>query len=62
MRIVVDRDLCDLHGQCVFSAPAVFRFDGAGKLEYLEEIENEQAATARTASSVCPTGAIEVLP
>ena len=34
MKVRVDRDLCDLHGQCVFAAPELFRFDDDGELQY----------------------------
>lgn len=60
MKIRVDRDVCDLHGQCVFTAPDVFRFDDAGELEYLEEVGEDAAPAVRRAASVCPTGAIEL--
>ena len=60
MKISVDRDVCDLHGQCVFTAPAIFSFDEAGELVYREEVGGDEEAKARDAASVCPTGAIEV--
>jgi ferredoxin len=62
MKIHVDRDICDLHGQCVLSAPDVFSFDDDGELQYLPEVSSELAARAEAAASVCPTGAIEIEP
>lgn len=62
MKIHVDRDICDLHGQCVLSAPDVFSFDDDGELQYLPEIDGELAARAEAAASICPTGAIEIEP
>jgi ferredoxin len=62
MRIIVDRDLCDLHGQCVLTAPEIFRFDDDGELRYLPEVNDEQAARAEAAASICPTAAIEIKP
>jgi ferredoxin len=62
MRIIVDRDLCDLHGQCVLTAPDIFRFDDDGELQYLPEVNPEQAALAESAASICPTAAIEIKP
>ena len=62
MKIVVDDDLCDLHGQCVFAAPAIFRMTDAGELEYESEIGDELADDARAAQSICPAAAIELLP
>jgi ferredoxin len=62
VRVLVDRAVCDLHGQCVFTAPALFRFDETGALEYTgTEIPPELEPTARSAASVCPTGAIQLL-
>jgi ferredoxin len=62
MRITVDRDVCDLHGQCVLTAPEIFRFDDDGELQYLPEVDDELGARAEAAASVCPTGAIEIRP
>ena len=41
MRITVDREICDLHGQCVFAAPELFRFRDDGELEHEEEAGEE---------------------
>ena len=60
MRIVVDRDLCDLHGQCVFAAPELFEFDDDGELTYKADVPPELEAKARAAASVCPAAAIEL--
>jgi ferredoxin len=62
MRIHVDREVCDLHGQCVLTAPEIFRFDDDGELDYLPEVGDDLAQKADAASSVCPTGAIELDP
>jgi len=61
-RIRVDRDVCDLHGQCTLTAPAIFSFDAAGELVYREEVAGDEEAKAHDAASVCPTGAIQVEP
>jgi ferredoxin len=58
----VDRDVCDLHGQCVLTAPEIFRFDDDGELQYLDEVGEELRAKAEAAASICPTGAIEIDP
>ena len=60
MQIRVDSEICDLHGQCVFTAPELFRFDDAGELEYQRDVPEALEAKARTAATVCPTGAIEL--
>ncbi len=62
MKIVVDTSACDLHGQCVFVAPELFRFDDAGELVWEPEAGAELEAKAEAARSVCPAGAIELVP
>ena len=37
MRITVDLNKCQDHGQCVFSAPSVFALDDQGKLSFRAE-------------------------
>jgi ferredoxin len=51
MRIHVDSELCDLHGQCVFAAPEIFSFDDAGELVYVAEVDDALAAKAQAAAS-----------
>jgi ferredoxin len=60
MKVHVEADICDLHGQCVFTAPEIFSFDEAGELVYVADVPDDLAAKARSAASVCPTGAIEL--
>jgi ferredoxin len=60
VKVRVDNEICDLHGQCVFAAPEIFSFDDNGELEYVTDIPDELAAKARAAAAVCPTGAIEL--
>jgi ferredoxin len=62
MKVSVDRSMCDLHGQCVFTAPELFRFDDEGELEYTADVPEELEPKARAAASVCPTAAIEIEP
>ena len=61
MQIRVDAEICDLHGQCVFTAPELFRFNDSGDLEYQQEVPEELRHKAATAATVCPTGAIELV-
>jgi ferredoxin len=60
MKIHVDLDMCDLHGQCVFAAPEIFSFDDAGELVYESEVDDRLAPKAQAAASVCPAAAIEL--
>jgi ferredoxin len=59
IRVVVDRDVCQDHGQCVFAAPQVFELDEEGKLVVLqEEVDESLRANVEEAAEVCPTQAI----
>ena len=59
IRVVVDRELCQDHGQCVFAAPQVFELDEEGKLVVLqEEVDESLRANVEEAADVCPTQAI----
>lgn len=62
MKVRVDEDMCDLHAQCVFAAPEVFRLNDAGELEYETEVSDDLADKLRSAQSLCPAAAIELLP
>ena len=62
MRIDVDLDLCELHGQCVAVAPDLFRFDDDGELEFTVDVPAGQEASAEEAAALCPTGAIALAP
>lgn len=61
MRVEIDLDLCQGHGQCAESAPKVFevRDDGFAYL-LVDEIPADQEANVRDAVSRCPTDAITI--
>jgi ferredoxin len=63
MRIAADRDLCIGAGNCVVRAPAVFDQDADdGLVELLlEEPDGSDAAAARDAVGLCPSGALRIL-
>jgi ferredoxin len=61
MRIKVDFDLCQGHGNCMGEAPDVFRVDDRGFLEILQEEPPEALRDAvEAAVKYCPTGAISL--
>ncbi len=69
MRITVDLDKCNDHGQCVFSAPAVFSLDEDGKLSFRREaagsyvsgeLDESLRDDVEEAADVCPLQAITV--
>lgn len=59
MKIKVDANLCELHGQCAFVAPELFRIDKQ-KLVYEERVPLPLEERARMAAKVCPQLAITV--
>ena len=61
MRINVDWDLCEAHGQCEFAAPEVFTINDEGDLEVLDETPDEsQRSHVEQAVRRCPTRALEI--
>ena len=60
MRIVVDVDKCQDHGQCVFAAPDIFRLDDEGHLSYVSDPDDALRDDAEEAADVCPLQAIRV--
>jgi ferredoxin len=61
IRVVVDRDVCQDHGQCVFAAPQVFELDEEGKLVVLQdEVDESLRDVVEEAADVCPVQAITI--
>ena len=70
MRVTVDLAKCQDHGQCVFSAPAVFALDDQGRLDFRneadgdsytsEELDESLRDDVEEAADACPLQAILV--
>jgi ferredoxin len=60
MRVVVDLNICQDHGQCVFAAPEVFHLDEAGKLGYVTDPDDALREAVEEAADVCPLQAIRI--
>ena len=61
IKVIVDRDLCQDHGQCVFAAPQVFELDEEGTLVVLqEEVGEDLRDNVEEAADVCPVQAITI--
>lgn len=58
MKVYVDRNLCDNHGQCAISAPTVFRINAEGILEYEDDVDGSLRNDVEDAIDVCPVQAI----
>lgn len=63
MRVTVDYDLCEGHGQCLLAAPEVFDIpDGAERVVVLESDPSEaERDRVIRAAAMCPTQAIQIL-
>jgi ferredoxin len=61
MKVVVDMDKCQDHGQCAFAAPEVFQISAEGKLVVLQEAPDESLRdSVEEAADVCPVQAITI--
>ncbi|POX38727.1 ferredoxin [Streptomyces sp. Ru73] len=60
MKVVVDMNQCQDHGQCVFAAPDVFRFDADGRLAYVSDPDDALREDVEEAADVCPLQAIRI--
>ena len=61
MKVVVDLNVCSVHGLCVETAPEVFKIGDAGVLEVLNPTPPESLrAKMDKAARECPTGAISI--
>jgi ferredoxin len=60
MKVVVDMNKCQDHGQCVFAAPEVFQLDDNGHLVFVSEPDEALRADVEDAADVCPLQAIRI--
>jgi ferredoxin len=60
MKVIVDMDKCQDHGQCCFAAPEVFHLNDAGRLEFVAEPDESQRESVEDAADVCPVQAISI--
>ncbi|MFD9436653.1 ferredoxin [Streptomyces sp. NPDC060002] len=60
MKVVVDMNKCQDHGQCVFAAPDVFQLDGNGRLAYVSDPDGALLDEVEEAADVCPLQAIRI--
>ena len=61
MKITADRSVCIGAGMCVVTAPDVFDQDDDGLVQLLiEDPEGPDAAAAREAVGLCPSGALRL--
>ncbi|WP_181780000.1 ferredoxin [Pseudonocardia pini] len=58
MKINVDLDRCEDHGQCVFAAPSVFEFGDDDTLHWTAEAPDTMRGDIEHAATSCPVAAI----
>ncbi|MCR3721920.1 MULTISPECIES: ferredoxin [Prauserella salsuginis group] len=62
MKMIVDYELCEGHGECVVAAPEIFEMDDAGeKVVLLQENPDESLREqAVEAVKICPIAALQL--
>jgi len=60
VKIHVDLKKCQLHGQCIISAPEVFHFDAQGNLAWSADPPAAERQNVEEAAEVCPVQAITI--
>jgi ferredoxin len=61
MRIIIDQERCEGHGQCVAAAPEVFAFDDDGLTVVLQDpVDATAEDAARAAVRRCPVAALQI--
>ena len=58
MKVIVDMNLCQDHGQCAIAAPEVFRMDENSRLVYDGTPDESMRRYVEDAADVCPVQAI----
>ena len=60
MKVHVDMNLCQSHGECVFAAPDVFELGDDDVLRWEEDVDDAKRDELQEAVDVCPMAAIRL--
>ena len=60
MKVHVDMNLCQSHGECVIAAPDVFELGDDDVLVWKEDVPEERRAAVQEAVDACPMMAIRI--
>jgi ferredoxin len=60
MKVLVDMNLCQSHGECVNVAPDVFELGDDDLLRWQEDVDESRRAEMEEAVEVCPMMAIRI--
>jgi ferredoxin len=60
IKVIVDLNLCQSHGNCVLAAPGVFELGDDDILRWEENVDEAKRAELEEAVNVCPMTAIRL--
>jgi ferredoxin len=60
IKVIVDMNLCQSHGNCVLAAPGVFELGDDDVLRWQEEVDDSRRSELEEAVNVCPMTAIRL--
>jgi ferredoxin len=60
MKVIVDDEKCEYHGQCMIAAPEVFELVGEEDLQYDQNPDEALRPEVEEAVDACPTQAITI--
>jgi ferredoxin len=60
MRVIVDRTICQNHGQCAIAAPEIFGMDENSEMVFEASPDPSLRQLVEDAIDACPTQAISV--
>ena len=60
MRVTVDEQTCQHHGQCMIECPEVFMLVSPDELRYVAEPDESLRGDVEAAADACPTQSITV--
>lgn len=60
MKVHVDMDMCQAHGECAFAAPEVFELGEDDVLKWVEEPDESLRPKVEQAVAACPVQAISL--
>jgi len=60
MKVHVDMNLCQSHGECVAVAPDIFELDDDDFLHWQEDVDESRRADMEAAVNACPMMAIRL--
>ena len=60
MKVHVDMNLCQSHGECAFVAPDIFQLGDDDVLVWKEDVPEERRAAVEEAVNACPMMAIRI--